>query len=138
MKKLLPLLIVIAAGVGYYFYTRPPSALVLTGIVTTHDVVVAPQLGGPSLGGVCISLLGAVPTLLVNSASYLVSAVLLRRLPERHVPSPDRPPMRAMIREGWEFVTRHPQGDPAREEVTVPVASGPLPLALSWVAEDEA
>ncbi len=46
MKKLLPLLIVIAASVGYYFYTRPPSALILTGIVTTHDVVVAPQLGG--------------------------------------------------------------------------------------------
>src|SRR5262245_23315862 len=46
MKKLLPLLVVVAAAVGYYFYTRPPSALVLTGIVTTHDVVVAPQLGG--------------------------------------------------------------------------------------------
>jgi HlyD family secretion protein len=46
MKKLLPLLIVLAAGGGYYFYTRPPSSLTLTGIVTTHDVVVAPQLGG--------------------------------------------------------------------------------------------
>ena len=46
MKKLLPLLVVIAAGIGYYVYTRPPSALTLTGIVTTHDVVVAPQLAG--------------------------------------------------------------------------------------------
>jgi len=37
-----------------------------------------------------------------------------------------------------DFVKRHGQGDPAREEVTVPVASGPLRLALSWVVEDRA
>ena len=35
-----------------------------------------------------------------------------------------------------EFVTRHQQGDPAREEMTVPVASGPLKLVLSWVGEE--
>ena len=29
-----------------YLYTRPPAALVLTGIVTTNDVVVSPQIGG--------------------------------------------------------------------------------------------
>jgi hypothetical protein len=33
-------------------------------------------------------------------------------------------------------VNRHQQGDPAREEVTVPVTSGPLKLVLSWVVED--
>jgi hypothetical protein len=33
-------------------------------------------------------------------------------------------------------VNRRKQGDPAREEMTVPVASGPLKLALSWVAEE--
>jgi hypothetical protein len=37
-----------------------------------------------------------------------------------------------------EFVARHQQGDLAREEMTVPVASGVLRLVLSWVAEDEA
>jgi hypothetical protein len=36
-----------------------------------------------------------------------------------------------------EFVDPHPQGDPATEEVTVPVASGPLKLVLSWVADTE-
>jgi tetratricopeptide (TPR) repeat protein len=36
------------------------------------------------------------------------------------------------------FVTGHQQGDPAREEMTVPVASGTLKMALSWVAEDRA
>src|SRR5262245_44355263 len=42
------------------------------------------------------------------------------------------------LRAAPDFVARHPQGDPAREEMTVPVASGPLRLVLSWVAEDEA
>jgi HlyD family secretion protein len=46
-KRLLTLLLVAAvAPAAYYFYSRPPSALVLTGIVTTHDVVVSPQIGG--------------------------------------------------------------------------------------------
>ena len=48
MAKRLPILLLIAAaGYGaYYFFTRPPSSLVLTGIVTTHDVEVSPQIGG--------------------------------------------------------------------------------------------
>jgi hypothetical protein len=35
-----------------------------------------------------------------------------------------------------DFVARHPQDDPVREEMTVPVASGQLRLVLSWVVED--
>ena len=44
MAKRLVLLAVVAgaAYAGYYFLGRPPSSLVLTGIVTTHDVAVAP------------------------------------------------------------------------------------------------
>ena len=43
----LVLLVVVAAGVGAYFYlNRAPAALVLTGIVTTDDVIVSPQIGG--------------------------------------------------------------------------------------------
>src|ERR1700686_22316 len=46
-KRLLTLgLAAMVAGAAYYFYARPPSALVLTGIVTTNDVVVSPQIGG--------------------------------------------------------------------------------------------
>src|ERR1700682_6010767 len=48
MKKRLLTFVLVAgiAAVAYYVYSRPPSALVLTGIVTTHEVVVSPQIGG--------------------------------------------------------------------------------------------
>ena len=39
--------LVLAAGAGTYAYRRmPPPALVLTGIVTTNDVIVSPQIAG--------------------------------------------------------------------------------------------
>lgn len=34
------------AYLGYQYLNRPPDSLVLTGIVTTHDVIVSPQVGG--------------------------------------------------------------------------------------------
>ncbi|GAA3779949.1 MFS transporter [Micromonospora maritima] len=69
----------------------------------------ATQLGGPSLGGVAVQALGAVPAVLVDAVSYLVSAALLASLPARRADVPDRwPPLRAMIGEGWRYVTRHP------------------------------
>jgi MFS family permease len=72
------------------------------------------QLGGPALGGLAVQLLGAVPTLFVDAASYAISAILLRTLPARRAAAPDRwPPMAAMIREGWSFVVRHPAMGPA-------------------------
>jgi hypothetical protein len=44
--------------------------------------------------------------------------------------------MEGCLRAVPEFVARHPQGDPAREAMTVPVASGELKLALSWAADE--
>lgn len=66
------------------------------------------QLGGPSLGGVVVQLLGAVPTLLLDAVSFVASAVLLRGLPSGSAPGREAQPMRAMIRDGWHFVVRHP------------------------------
>lgn len=43
--------------------------------------------------------------------------------------------LEACLRAVPDFVTRRRQDDPAREEFTVPVASGQLKLVLSWVAE---
>jgi MFS family permease len=75
-------------------------------VSATHSTT---ALGGPSLGGVIVQVLGAVPTLLVDAVSFVVSAVLLRGLPRGSAPAdPNRPAMGAMIREGWRFVARHP------------------------------
>jgi hypothetical protein len=41
----------------------------------------------------------------------------------------------ACLRAVPEFVRRRPQDDPTPEELTVPVASGPLQVRLSWVVE---
>src|SRR5437660_7256947 len=46
MKRLLLLLIVGGAVGAYYSMLRAPGPLVLTGIVTTEDVMVGPQVGG--------------------------------------------------------------------------------------------
>ena len=43
--------------------------------------------------------------------------------------------MEGCLRAVPEFMARHPQDDPAREGVTVPVASGELKLALAGVVE---
>jgi HlyD family secretion protein len=47
MKRVIFLLIVVAGVAGGYYAThRPPGPLILTGIVTTQDVIVSPQVGG--------------------------------------------------------------------------------------------
>ena len=99
----------------------------------------ASQLGGPSLGGVAVQLLGAVPTLLVDAASYVVSALLLRRLPDRSAPSsPNRPPMGQMVREGWHFVTRHPIMGPCMWDATATnfVCGGQMALFALYLVRD--
>ncbi|GIF76878.1 MFS transporter [Asanoa siamensis] len=79
----------------------------------------ATQLGGPSLGGLAVQVLGAVPTLFVDAVSYVVSAVLLRTLPARRVlHAAERPPMVTLIREGWHYVLRHPIIGPAMWDAT--------------------
>jgi len=85
----------------------------------TSGTHAATSLGGPSLGGLAVQLLGAVPTLFVDAVSYLLSATLLRTLPARRVQRPaERPPMTTMIREGWHFVIRHPIIRPAMWDAT--------------------
>ncbi|MEV5873811.1 MFS transporter [Streptomyces sp. NPDC052101] len=70
----------------------------------------ATQLGGPSLGGVLVQLLGGAFTLVFDVVSYAVSAVLLRSLPRPATARPEArgQSMQAQIKEGWRFVTRHP------------------------------
>lgn len=79
----------------------------------TSGTHAATELGGPSVGGVIVQVLGAVPTLLVDAVSYLLSAALLRTLPARRTAEPGRgAPMGEMIREGFAHVARHPAMGP--------------------------
>ncbi|MFI7596868.1 MFS transporter [Actinoplanes sp. NPDC049681] len=79
----------------------------------TSGTHAATELGGPSVGGVIVQVLGAVPTLLVDAVSYLLSAALLKTLPARRTAGPGRgAPMGEMIREGFAYVVRHPAMGP--------------------------
>ncbi|MGW4291799.1 MFS transporter [Micromonospora chersina] len=79
----------------------------------------ATQLGGPALGGVLVQWIGAVPTFLFDTVSYGVSALLVRLLPARRADTVDEwPPMWTLIREGWQFVVRHPAIGPLTWMIT--------------------
>jgi hypothetical protein len=79
----------------------------------------ATQLGGQALGGVLVQWIGAIPTFLFDTASYAVSGLLVRLLPTRRAETADEwPPMRAMIRQGWRFVLRHPAIGPLTWMIT--------------------
>ncbi|MFF0745850.1 MFS transporter [Streptomyces sp. NPDC004111] len=71
----------------------------------THAVT---QTGGPTVGGLLVQATGAVGALLLDAASYLVSALTLRTLPERACDPRPQVPARRLIKEGWHFVVRHP------------------------------
>jgi MFS family permease len=81
-----------------------------------------------------VQLFAAVPTVLLDSVSYLVSAVLVSRLPERErVLSGATTRARDLIAEGWRYVTRHPLMGPFLWEATlVNFACGAL-MALTPV-----
>jgi multidrug efflux pump subunit AcrA (membrane-fusion protein) len=40
------LVVAAAAGGAYAYFQIPPTSLVLTGVVTTNDVIVSPQIAG--------------------------------------------------------------------------------------------
>jgi len=67
------------------------------------------QTAGPAIGGVLVQALTAPVAVAVDAASYLVSALLLRGLPD--VPAPPRPagrdPLVSMVVEGLRFCLTH-------------------------------
>lgn len=69
----------------------------------------ATNMAGPSLAGVLVQLFGAATTVLFDVASYLASAFLLRSLPRPvRLPAAAASSIGGQIREGWQYVTRHP------------------------------
>lgn len=77
------------------------------------------QTGGPSVSGLLIKVVGAVDVLVIDSISYLVSAVTLWTLPERRPKALPQVPVGALIREGCAFVMRHPVMRPCAIWATV-------------------
>jgi hypothetical protein len=60
-----------------------------------------------------------------------------RGMSMRALRGPELEQVEGCLRAVSEFVERRPQDDPAREELTVPTAGGPMKLVLSWVVEEE-
>lgn len=78
-------------------------------------------VAGPALGGALVQALGAPVALAVDGASFLASAVLLRRVrvTERiRALEGDDVPLRHRVREGLRIVLRHPYLAPALRCVT--------------------
>ena len=68
----------------------------------------------PALGGVCIALLGAANTLMLDSVSYAISAIVLLLLPRQFgqiaAPSQDANPQTSILKdigEGLRFIWQH-------------------------------
>jgi MFS family permease len=66
---------------------------------------------GPAVGGVLISWLGATVTMVLDALSFLVSALLLRRLRTSEPEPPPRQVEQHWTRDltaGWRYILRHP------------------------------
>ena len=69
----------------------------------------ATSMAGPALAGALVQAFGAATTVLFDVASYLASALTLRSLPRpARLPAAAASSVMAQIREGWQYVTRHP------------------------------
>lgn len=79
------------------------------------------QVGGPSLGGAIVGLVGAPATLVIDACSYVVSgfSVLAIRKPDAPVQEPSSTRMLTQIREGLSFVARDPVLRPLAIAATV-------------------
>ncbi|MFD6141133.1 MFS transporter [Promicromonospora sp. NPDC060271] len=103
----------------------------------THGVG---ELAGPSLGGLLVQAVGAVAALLVDMVSYVVSAILLRTLPEqaRATQAASGTPMRTLIAEGWRYVSRHPIVGPCTWAATLInfVSGGQLALFTLYLVRE--
>jgi MFS family permease len=86
-----------------------PPRLLTKGNVTLGQTYTVGQTLGPVIAGVLVRLIGAPFTMVANSISYAVSAILLWRVPDvdrERVPT--RRSVLGDLREGVAYVYRHP------------------------------
>ena len=99
--------------IGYRSYL--PSVVgrdhVLAGNASLEFVRATGQIVGPGLGGALVSVVSAANVLLIQAATFAVSAVTLLRVRAREpdpVPDPAGPGLAGQVVEGLRFVWRHP------------------------------
>ena len=63
-------------------------------------------LFGYAAGGALLTFVGARPALLINAASFVISALLLSRIPAARNSPPEGPPVR--VRDGWRAMVDDP------------------------------
>ncbi|KMS76211.1 MFS transporter [Streptomyces viridochromogenes] len=113
-------LVAIAAGVCTVFFDVAYQSY-LPSLVRTEDLMAAngklgttqafAQLGGPSLGGGLVGLVGAAGAVVADALSYAVSMLAILGIRRREEPPPPPPadePLRRRITEGLRFVFGHP------------------------------
>lgn len=120
----------------------PRSGLLAANARLDQSETVA-QTTGPVVGGGLVALLGAPWAVLVDAVSYLVSAVLIARVPiDEPPPRPTTTRLRQEISEGIRWIYRHPTlaplagsthvwflGNSMAATVLVPFALRPLGLS---------
>jgi len=87
----------------------PPDELTKRNSLTAASRGIS-QLAGPSLGGLLVDAMGAASCMLIDAASYIVSAVMLWGLPRPATrrDSSERRSVRADIVEGLAFIRQQP------------------------------
>jgi len=122
--------VALVIGVGSVFFDIATQAYLpsvigkpelLAGNSKLQTTEAAARTGGPALGGVLVSLIGAPLTLVVDVVSYLFSAVSLATVRRREPPiaSPEKRRMWPQIKEGLRYVL----ADPVLRPLTMVAAS---------------
>lgn len=112
--------VALAAGVCTVFFDVSYQSY-LPSLIRTEELMAAngklgttqslAQLGGPSLGGGLVALVGAAMAIVVDALSYAVSMLAILGIRRRDEPPPPPPadePLRRRITEGLRFVFGHP------------------------------
>ncbi|OAA23307.1 arabinose efflux permease family protein [Frankia sp. EI5c] len=94
-----------ASGAHLKAMTDPAGRLATNSWFETADWI--SDTAGPPAGGLLIGGLGATATMAVDAASYLGSAVGVRRIHAREPPPPERS-AHSGIRQGWRYIFAHP------------------------------
>jgi MFS family permease len=126
-------------------FFEPARTAVIPNIAAREDVILANTLSsatwsvnlliGASVGGVVAALLGRDAVFVLNAASFLVSALLIRGMKFDEPHAEGAPPLRAgdaldfsPVLEGVRYVRKHPRLLP-----TVFAKAGELMIGPSWV-----